>query len=186
MKKWQAVLAFTVLLSGCASLSRDPDRAMQMRKSLLKGEEISFRCDITADYGDKLHTFSMDCRGDNAGQLQFTVVEPESISGISGRLHNGKGSLDFDDEALAFPLIVDDLMSPVSAPWVVISALRSGTITSGGKDGQNYQLTISYPFEDENLRVDAWLDGENHPIRGEILKGGRRYLTVDVKDFQIL
>lgn len=186
MKRWLAVLAFAVFLSGCAALSRDPDRAMALRGSLLKGEEIRFRCDITADYGDKLHTFSMDCRGDNAGQLQFTVTEPESISGVSGRIGGGQGSLDFDGQALAFPLIADELMSPVSAPWVVISALRSGTITSGGKSGDSYQITISYPFEDENLRVDAWLDGENHPVRGEILKDGRRYLTVDMKDFQIL
>lgn len=178
-------MVFAIFLPGCAVLSRNPDRAMALRSSLLKGEEISFRCDITADYGDKLHTFSMDCHGDNAGQLQFTVIEPDSISGISGWIRSGQGSLDFDGQALAFPLIADDLMSPVSAPWVVVSALRSGTITSGGKDGQNYQLTISYPFEDENLRVDAWLDEENHPIRGEILKDGRRYLTVDVKDFQI-
>ncbi len=158
---------------------------MGLRSKLLKAEEVSFTSGITADYGDKLYEFTLQCRADADGGLDFTVTEPESIAGITGRIASGRGGLRFDDEVLAFPLIADDLMSPVGAPWVLYEALRSGYITTEGADGENFTITISYPYNGENLVVDVWFNGDDVPIRGEILADGRRYLTVDVKNFEI-
>lgn len=182
MKKWLGLFLTAVFLCGCAA-GNDPDRAMALRKTLLKSEEVTFTAEITADYGDKLYTFTLDCTGNNEGALSFQVSAPESISGITGGISNAKGRLQFDEEVLAFPLIADDLMSPVSAPWVLYEALRSGYITSAQRDGENLALTISYPYGDEKLSLDVWLNPENKPVRGEILKDGRRYLTVDVSNF---
>lgn len=183
MKKWMGLALCLLFLCGCA-LERE-DRAMSLRSKLLKAEKVNFSSHIIADYGDKLYEFTMDCTGLSSGDLDFTVSEPESISGISGHIRSGRGGLQFDSEVLAFPLIADDLMSPVGAPWVIYEALRSGYITAQGADGENYLLTISYPYGDENLTVDVHLDGDDIPTRGEILSDGRRYLTVEVKNFEM-
>lgn len=158
---------------------------MGLRSKLLKAKEVTFTSGITADYGDRLYEFTMDCRADSDGVLEFTVMQPESISGITGSIASGRGGLRFDSEVLAFPLIADDLMSPVGAPWVLYEALRSGYITTHGADGENLNITISYPYNGENLVVDVWLNPDDVPIRGDILSDGRRYLTVDVKNFEI-
>lgn len=158
---------------------------MGLRSKLLKAEEVTFTSGITADYGDKLYEFTLLCRGNADGTLDFTVTEPESIADITGSIASGRGGLRFDAEVLAFPLIADNLMSPVGAPWIICEALRSGYITTEGADGENWNITISYPYNGENLVVDVWLDGDDVPFRGEILSDGRRYLTVDVKNFEI-
>lgn len=172
-----------LVLCGCAY--KDPEPAMQLRKGLLKAEKVSCEAEIIADYGDKRHSFSLECTMDNGGDLAFTVTAPESISGIKGDIRGAKGHLLFEGEALGFPLMADDLMSPVGAPWLMLSALRSGEITSGGRDGEQTHVTISYPYGDENLVADVWLDKSGQLCRGEILKEGRRYLTVNVSNFSM-
>ena len=46
-------------------------------------------------------------------------------------------------------------------------------------------MTIHDSFEEDSLTLDVWLDGEDAPVRGEILHGGRRIVTMDVKNFTI-
>ena len=72
----------------------------------------------------------MDCKADSSGNLTFTVVKPETISGITGTLSGDGGNLTFDDTALHFELMAENQLSPVSAPWILIKTLRNGYITS--------------------------------------------------------
>ena len=60
------------------------ERGLTLRTALLGSSLCSFDVDIIADYGDKLHVFSMNCQADSTGTVRFTVTAPESISGITG------------------------------------------------------------------------------------------------------
>lgn len=158
---------------------------MSLRSRLLAGS-VSFEACVTADYGDELYTFSMNCQSDTQGQVRFTVTEPETISGISGSIGAFGGKLHFDDKVLTFPLMADDQLSPVSAPWILMRTLRSGYLTSAGKEGEYLRLSIDDSYDDDALHLDIWLDEGDIPVRAEVIWQGRRLLSIEVKNFTFL
>ena len=180
-----AVILVLLMLTGCEGQDAQLDRAMSLRAKLL-ASSVSFDAEITADYGDQVHTFSVYCQGDSKGNLGFRVTAPETIADITGRIDAGEGELIFRDTVLAFPLMAEDQLSPVSAPWIFYMTLRGGYLTAAGMEGDLLRLTIDDSYEDDALTVDIWLDGQDNPIRAEIVHDGRRILTLTLHNFQIL
>ena len=174
-----------VLLSGCANDSGQMDRPMSLRGKIQQ-KEVSFDVSITADYGDKIHTFSMNCQGDTRGNMKFTVTEPETIAGISGTISKGSGKLTFDDQVLSFDILADELVSPVSGPWVLLETLRSGYLTSCSTEGELLRVAIDDSYEEKALHLDVWLNSEDIPQRCEVIWQGRRLLSMEVKNFTFL
>ncbi len=186
MKRMLAVVLIVGLLAGCSAGKSEIDRAMALRQKLLEGSGCSFDAVITADYGDKIYTFRMDCQGDKEGNLAFTVTEPDTISGITGNISHEKGALTFDDKVLAFELLSEGQVTPVSAPWLIINTLRSGYLSACGTDGENLRIAIDDSYEEDALHLDIWLDSADLPIRAEILWQGRRIVSADIRNFTIL
>lgn len=174
-----------LLLCGCSGKNEELDRAMALRAQLL-GHDCSFDAQVTADYGDKLYTFDLFCEGDTQGNLGFRVKAPETIADITGQISKEGGKLTFSDTALTFPLLADDQVTPVSAPWLLLKTLQGGYLTSAGMEDELLRLTIFDSYEDDALQLDIWLDGEDKPVLAEILYDGRRILTLSVSNFQIL
>ena len=185
MKKAVSILLVLVLLTGCSRKNRELEQGIRLRTRLLSSDLCSFDVDITADYGDKLHVFSMSCQATGDGTVRFTVAAPEGISGIQGSVDGAKGSIQFDDTALYFPLLADNQITPVCAPWLFIKTLRSGLITSAGAEKSLSRLSIDDRYEDDALHLDIWLGETGIPIRAEILYRDRKILSLDVKDFTL-
>ena len=186
MKRVAAILVVLSVLVGCKSLSSEIDRAMSLRSRLLRSNGLEFDAKITADYGDRIHNFSMHCSSDTLGNIKFTVTEPSTIAGITGTVSEDGGKLTFDDQALAFELLADGQIAPVSAPWILIHTLFSGYLSSCGIDGSGLRISIDDSFKDAPLHIDIWTDQEDLPVRGEVLWQGRRILSIEVSDFKIL
>lgn len=180
-----AVVISLLLLSGCTGKDAELQRAMELRTRLL-GACCSFDAEITADYGSSIQTFRVYCEGNAQGNLGFSVTAPESIQGITGRIESGEGKLTFQDTALAFPLLAEEQLSPVSSPWIFWNTLRGGYLTAAGMEDDLLRLTIDESYEEDALTVDIWLDETDHPIRAEILYDGRRILTLTIENFQIV
>lgn len=177
------MLCFGVVLAGCSGTGSELDRAMTFRDRLLDAGECSFQAEVTADYGDSLYTFSVTCSGNAMGDLTFCITEPELLKGITGIIEASGGEIRFDDVALAFPLLTDKQLTPVSAPWIFLKTLRSGRITAAAQEEGNLHLTMDDSYAEDALQVDIWLDGDSKPIRGDILYAGKRFLSLHVKDF---
>lgn len=185
MKRIIPVLLVLLLLAGCAGMEDTMDRAMALRSALLaKGAE--FDATVTADYGDKTYTFGMHCLLDAQGKVTFSVTAPETIAGITGTVSASGGKLTFDGNALAFTLLADGQVSPVSGPWLLMKTLRSGYLTSCGMEEGSLRIAIDDSYEDDALHMDVWLDESDCPKRGEILWKGRRILTVEIENFAFL
>ena len=45
------------------------------------------------------------------------------------------------------------------------------------------RLTMDDSYAEDALRMEIWLNGDDLPVRGEIYYGGRRILSLDVKNF---
>lgn len=185
MKRILALLCVVILLSGCSASNDTLDRAMALRAQML-AKGASFDAEITADYGDRLHTFAMSCVTDQQGNLTFTVTAPESIAGITGKVSTSGGKLTFDDHVLSFGLMADGLVSPVSGPWVLIKTLRSGYLTSCTKEGDLLRLSVDDSYEEDALHLDIWLGDGDLPVNAEVLWQGRRLLSIAVKNFTLL
>ncbi len=184
MKRACILLTLLVFLVGCSGSQDGLEPMLQLRSKLLKGS-CSFDAVITADYGNQTYTFAMGCQTDAHGNLSFQVLEPESISGISGTIREGQGQIQFDGTALGFQLLADGQLSPISAPWVLMRAMRSGYIAASGTQQDHTQVTLHDSFEADALTVELWLGEGDIPKQAEILYKDRRILTVEVKNFVI-
>jgi hypothetical protein len=90
------------------------------------------------------------------------------------------------DKVIAFDLLADGQLSPVSAPWVFMKALRSGYLTSCGKEGEYLRLAVDDSYADDALHLDIWLGEGDLPVRAEILWQGSRVLSMEVGNFTFL
>ena len=185
MKKLAALMLVCLILTGCTKTRSMLDKAMTLRAELLACESCSFDATVTADYGDKLHTFGMHCVGDNDGTVQFTVTVPETLSGITGIISGEDSALTFDDQAVAFSLLADGQVTPVSGPWILMKTLLQGYITACNEEEGLLHLMIHDSYADDALELEIWLDGESCPVQTEIAYDGRRILTMEIENFQI-
>lgn len=183
MKKLALVLSLVILLSGCAGTNAALEQSVALRTKLLSAELVSFDLTVTADYGDSIQIFSLECQADTHGTVHFSVTAPASISGIQGSVTGEKGALEFENTALYFPLLADDQVTPVSAPWLLMQALRNGYITSAGTDGEKAIVSIDDRYDDDALHLDIWLDKEDRPCKAEVVYRERKILSLDVKNF---
>lgn len=186
MKRFVFILMLAVLLGGCGVNNDELDRAMELRARLLTSSGCSFDAVVTADYEDRTYTFSVKYEADGQGNTTFTVQAPETISGITGSISGEGGKLTFDDHALAFELLADGQVTPVSAGWLLVKTLRSGYVKSCGVDGDHIRLSIDDSYEENALHLDIRLGEGDLPVSAEILYKDRRFLSLEVKNFRIL
>lgn len=177
-----SVICMILLLSGCRNDESELSRAIALRQLLLDSG-CSFDTVITADYGDSIYTFSMSCQADCQGDLTFTVTDPKTIAGITGKVTQQGGQLTFDGKALAFPMLADNQITPVSAPWILIRTLRGGYLSACGTDGDNLRIAVDDSYEDNALHLDIWINSQDLPIRGDILWQGQRVVSLEVRNF---
>lgn len=176
---FQMILCF-VLLSGCSE-TEDMDDALALRSAVLQAKSCEFSIKITADYGDKTYAFSMDCVADKQGNVTFTVREPQTIAGITGSITSDGGNLTFDDTFLAIPMLTDDQITPVSAPWLLMRTLRGGYITASC-DGR---ITINDSYADDALTLDIYLNSDHLPKQADVYWKNRRILTIEILSFAL-
>ena len=180
------LLSLLLLLQGCSSENRELESAMKFRESLLAAQSCSFVAEVTADYGDSLNQFRMGCRSDSSRKTEFEVLAPETIAGIKGNISYSGGELTFDDTALYFDLLTDDQLSPVSAPWIFLKALRSGYITSVCREESFLRVTVDDSYESDALTLDVWFKEDRVPVRADIFWDNRKILSLTVENFAIL
>ena len=186
MKRVLAVVLVMFIISGCANISSELDRTMRLRNRLLNGDGCTFDAVITADYGEKFYTFSLKCQSDRSGNVVFEVIQPETISGITGTITEDGGKLTFDDQALAFELLADGQITPVSAPWIMLHTLRGGYINACGRENDGLYIQIDDSYSEGNMHVDFWTDAQDKPVRAEIIYQGKRIVSIDVENFTFL
>lgn len=185
MKKVIMLVLLVSLMGGCTPAESQIDRPMALRTSLLNAAQCDFETQITADFGSGTYSFTMECQADGEGSVRFTVLEPETIGGISGTVDARGGALSFDDTALAFPLLADGLLSPVSGPWILMRALRSGYVRACAREEQLLRVTVDDSYEADALTLDIWLDENNLPVQADIYEENRRIMALSIRNFCI-
>ena len=146
----------------------------------------TFLTTITADYGEQYYTFNMRCQSDKSGNLEFTVTAPETIADIKGTVSAEGGSFTFENDVLAFETIADGQITPISAPWLIVHTLRSGYIRSCETKKSGVHLIYDDSYSDDAMQVDVYLSSNGDPVQADILWAGKRILSLQIEQFEIL
>lgn len=182
MKRIFALALLLISLSGCSAKSTSMDKLYEFREQLLHSNEVTFESEITADYGQDLYTFQADCAVDESGTLSFEVIKPDTISGVQGNISTEDSYFAIDDQVLVFKPIADERLSPVSAPWVFITALKGGYITSCGKTDTGYLAVIRDTYEENPLILEVRFI-EDLPVSAEVFWNQARIITMKITNF---
>lgn len=185
MRLASVFLLLCCFFTGCKSEEQLLDTAINLRTALLNASSCSFTAVVTADYEDAIYTFQMDCEIDSDGVMQFTVTDPESISGITGQISRDKAALTFDDRVLVFPKLADDQLIPVTGPWIFLNSLKSGYLAGCGREENGLCIYIDDSYEDNLLYLQIYTDESSIPVRAEIIYKDRRILSMDIKNFTL-
>lgn len=185
MKFGVAVFLVICVLSGCSQKNDPLRQATELRNNILSSSSCSFEAIITADYEDVIYSFQMDCHVDENGNLSFTVKDPETIAGITGQISKENAALTFDDKILAFPLLADGQLTPVSAPWIFYSTLRSGYISGCNRNDDGLCLYIDDSFEENPFHLEIYTDSQLRPIHADFFWNQQRVLSADIRNFAI-
>ena len=173
---------FLVFLLGCSGTDPAMEAALDLRSRCLASPAVRFRAEIRADYITGFEEFSLDCETSPDGAVAFRVVSPEEIADICGTVRQDEGTVEFDGAVLAYPLMAQGRLSPLSGPWVVMKAVRSGGIIAAGQEGELTRVTIDDSYADNALTVDVWLE-EGQVIQAEVAWEGLRCLVMTFDDF---
>ncbi len=185
MKRFLGIILIFLMLCGCSHENNAMDVAVNLRNTLFKSDTCTFDAQVTADFGEMFYTFKMHCKTDGQNLL-FEVVEPETISGVSGSVAQEGGKITFDDQALLFDTIADGRITPVSVPWLLMKTLTGGYIRGAGKISDGFLIQLDDSYDEDPLKINLQLNMQEVPVFAEIFWQGKRVASIKVENFVIL
>ena len=186
MRYMAVFLVLLILLTGCSPDSDSESAALSVRSKLLTSKECTFSTEVLADYGDSTCVFSTDVVVSRDSDLKFVITSPNTIAGITGTISKNAGEITFDNQVVLFQLLVDGQITPVCAPWLFYNTLNRGIIRSSGKTNEGEMVIYDDIFEGEDFEMYLTFDNVGEPSHCEFVWQGRRFLSMDIKMFQIL
>ena len=181
-----SLLIMLLVMNGCAKSDDAYKQMVNLRKAIGEAKSCSFDVEVCADYEDEIYTFQMFCKINTDGGLGFEVTKPESIAGITGNFSDDYSNITFDDHVLAFKRMVDGRITPVSAPWIFLKALRSGYIQGCSETDNGIKVMLNDSYEDDAFHLYVWLNAQNVPYAAEIYWEGVRVMTLKISEFSFL
>ncbi|MCD7844110.1 MAG: hypothetical protein LUG17_05760 [Clostridiales bacterium] len=173
-------------LSGCGGASGPEDAVREMRTLYQSAESVSGVADITADYGQRVYTYTAAVEGTvSTGTL--TVQAPENIAGTVIQWAEDATSLTYEETTLETGALSDSGLSPADAIPAVLASCRAGALVECAceEDGGVLYAELENP-EDESVTVSCWFDAENYVLqRAELSEDGTTVLTLVFSDFGI-
>ncbi len=182
MRRILSLILLLALLTGCKGEESLLTQAIAFRGQLISAGGCSFCAEITADYEQEVQTFTLECDANEEGEITFRVLAPDSIADISGHMEGGEGKVTYDGLQLAFPLLVYDRISPVSAPALVVTCWLKEFILSAGSSQENYRVTYEKKIQEKVLLIDTYFE-KDIPISAELCYNGYRIINMKITEF---
>ena len=179
-------LLLCLCLVGCGdgSADRSMQQAVDFRTALMSAGGCVFQAEVSADFGEKLYEFTLQCDYTPDDTATLTVTAPEMIAGIEATVSADGAKVTFDGTELDFGRLANGRVAPMALPWLLGRAWSSEYISSAGKDGETTVVTCLMGYGDEEITVDTWLDKKSVPIRCDVSCDGMRCLAVTISDFR--
>ncbi len=170
------------LLSACAEPQSTVSQAVEFRAALVNAGGCIFRAEVMADFGDAVQSFSLECSADAEGRTQLTVIDPESIAGITATVTDAAGTITYDGMAMDFGLLADGQVIPAAAPALTVDCWLNAYIAAAGDEDGRYRVTYEKGYDEKVLTVDTWFEN-GLPISADVCYNQQRILRLTLTDF---
>lgn len=184
LRKAALLLLFTLMLlsalTACSAKPKAAELAQTVRDSYTSADGISMNAELTANYSSRAYSFSVKYEEDDGGGT-VTVLEPESIAGISARIGEDGVTLIFDGAEVFTGEVTEDGLSPVDALPVIVKAWREGAVTGTEyvkSDGAE-RLSVSYRITDSAALITVFDTDTYLPVSAELTRDGYTVLTLE-------
>lgn len=188
------VLMITLLLSACGGAGEDNgplEQALAIRGEYLAAAGCTARLDVTADYGQRVYTYTVDVTASD-GCTALQVVAPEEVAGFTAYLDGAQGSLEYNGAVLETGELSSDGLTPLSAVPAMLETARSGFIADCTREMLGERETVRVQCHDpaaqpgNGRESTLWFDADSHVLlRGEISVDGRRAITCEFSEFAL-
>ncbi len=172
-----------LLLTGCGAERASAQTAVSFRTSLNEAAGCSFQAEVTADYGDHIREYTLECSCTPA-ETGFTVVAPEQIAGITATVTGEDAAVSYEGTILAVEEFSTRRISPMAAPCILERAWREGYVQATGMDGDLEQVEYRLGYGSAELTVMT-VFSQGIPRRGEISDGKNNLITCNISEFTL-
>ena len=170
------VLLLILALTACSREQPPQERVLEIRDRF-QGSTQRFAAELTADYGDRVHRFTL--RFDSA-QSTLEVLAPELIAGIIVEVSEGGTVLHFDGAELNTGPLTEDGLSPLAALPTVVFQWKEGILTSAHYETfHGIRTVVMTTAISDRVQHATWFNTDTGlPIRAEILSDGFAVISV--------
>ena len=178
-------LLLTACTAGPAKVSPAEELALAIRGEYLESTAWTAQVEITADYGQRVYQYELTASSDG-DETVLTLTAPETVEGITARLTQKDGVLEYDGLSVETGPLDEDGLTPVSALPVLMETARSGYVIACSLEEKTLRVDCGDPegTPGEGREVSLWFDAGTHAlVRGEIRSGGFRVIACDYLSF---
>lgn len=189
------VLMISLLLSGCqaAGGANSPqEQALIIRGEYLESAGCTAKLDVTADYGQRVYTYTVDVSVAEE-ETVLTVADPQELAGVIARVNGTDSWLEYDGAVLETGPLDGDGLTPLSAVPALLESARSGFIDSCNLETLGNRAALRVLCRDPELpagqgrETTLWFDVQTHALaRGEIAVEGRQVILCEFLQFSLL
>jgi len=179
-----------LLLSSCAGgggISEAEELALTIRGEYLEMTQWSGKAAITADYGRRVYQYELTAGGTRE-ETVLVLTAPETVSGITARLTQEEGFLEYDGLSVETGALDEEGLTPVSSIPVLLEAAQSGYMTACLLEEEDTVLRMECGdpegAADTGRVVTLWFDASTHALlRGEVSVDGFRAILCQWTEF---
>lgn len=174
---------------GCGPGQSKEEQSVQELRTLYRTlSAVQAEGTVTADYEDKVYTYSVDIQG-NGTEGRMTVTEPEAISGTVVAWSDGALELEVDAVTFETGPLSDSGFSPADAVPALLQTCADGVLLSCAEEELAGEPVLYAAFQspsDGSCTVDGWFDREDYGLRrAEIAEDGRVVISMSFSTFQM-
>ncbi len=174
------IIAFLLCIFCTACSKEDLSTAIDFRAGLVQ-KGCHFEADIEADFGQTVQNFTLRCTA-REDELQFEVLAPKSLSGITASVTESGGKITYDGMAMDFGLLANGNVIPAAAPAIIFDCWKNAYISSVGQEDSLYTATYEKDHDEKKLVVQTWFE-KGLPICAEICYNQERVIKITIRDF---
>lgn len=182
-------LALLTACGGTAAGDPAEELALAVRGEYLAMERCAAEVAVTADYGQRVYEFLLSAAVDGE-ETVLTLREPELAAGLTARIGEEGGALEYDGLALDTGPLDGDGLSPVSALPALLSAARSEYMAECAleRTGDSELLRVLCADPEAapgtGRETTLWFDPETYAlVQGEISVDGYRVIQCRLSGF---
>lgn len=187
------MIMLCLVLTACGGGATGAEQlALDIRGDYLAMEGCTAQLSVTADYGQRVYEFGLDFSYQRDGESVLMLTSPASVAGVTARLREGSGYLEYDGAWIETGPLDESGMSPVEAVPVLLRYATEGFIAECAmeehEEGQVLRIVCRDPDAGagEGRECSLWFDPDSRALlRGELSQDGFTIIQCVFSGFQM-